>query len=75
MLTKGQVTQSMEPASEASRVVLIGGASEDELPLGEVLADDQIRIYTVFDQDQVSYAVARLNGELILWPVQRIRVE
>jgi energy-coupling factor transport system substrate-specific component len=71
----GSLLEACLPQSGAQLARLLGAQGQITLPLEEVLSDDQVRIFSVFDQDQVSYAAARMNGELILWPVSEIRVE
>jgi hypothetical protein len=70
----GQVLQAMDPRTEASTVVLHTDAETVSLPLVDVLADDDVRIFGIFGEVDVTFAVARMNGEVIAFPVTRIQV-
>jgi hypothetical protein len=45
------------------------------LPLDEVMADKDIRLFTAFHGENVSFAVARMSGEVLAYPVTRVEVE
>jgi ABC-type thiamin/hydroxymethylpyrimidine transport system permease subunit len=70
----GEVLKSMNPAGDAVTVILYGEGEEISLGLDEILADDEIRIFTIIDQDEISFAVARMDGEVISAQVSRIEV-
>ncbi len=69
----GQVLQAMSPRPEATTVLLHDGEPVS-LPLADVLRDDDLRIFTIIGGTDVSFAVARMNGEVILPRVTRIEV-
>lgn len=72
----GEVLASMRPEPGAQSVVLHGADGETvSLPLPEVMADDSIRLFTVVEADAVWFAVARMDGEVLLAPVTRIVVQ
>lgn len=75
----GPVLQEMAPYSEATTVIFhppadTASAAELSLPLDQVLADQDIRIFTRIDDDGVSFAVARMDGQVIAAEVERIEV-
>jgi hypothetical protein len=45
------------------------------MPLADVLGDDDLRIFTVIGGTDVSFAVARMNGEVILSRITHIEVK
>jgi hypothetical protein len=65
----------MEPQAGAETVVLYTEAEPVRLPLDEVLADKDVRLFTAFHGADVSFAVARMNGQVLAYPVTRIEVE
>jgi energy-coupling factor transport system substrate-specific component len=72
----GKVLQSMAPQPEATQVLLYV-AEEDEpisIELDQVLADDDIRIFSAIEETNISFAVARINGEIVAAKVNRIEV-
>jgi hypothetical protein len=44
------------------------------LPLDEVLADDDLRLFTVIGEGDVTFALARMDGEVLAAQVTRIEV-
>jgi ABC-type thiamin/hydroxymethylpyrimidine transport system permease subunit/DMSO/TMAO reductase YedYZ molybdopterin-dependent catalytic subunit len=71
----GSVLNQMEPQEGASTVVLHTEGEPVRLPLDEVMADKDIRLFTAFHGADVSFAVARMGGEVLAYPVTRIEVE
>ena len=73
----GKVLAAMQPRPEASSVVLhpAGGGEPVSLPLERVLADDGLRIFTVIGQADVTFALARLGGEVLVPHLARIEVQ
>ncbi len=70
----GKVLRAMEPRPEAETVVLSTEDGPVSLPLGKVLGDDDLRLFTVIDGDLVSFAVATMDGEVIAAPIVSIEV-
>jgi energy-coupling factor transport system substrate-specific component len=70
----GQVLQTMNPRPEATTVVLHAGGESTSLPLENVLEDDNLRIFTIIGGTDVSFAVARMDGEVILSRITRVEV-
>lgn len=71
----GKVLQAMQPRPEATTVVLRTGGDPVTLPLSEVLADDDVRIFTVIGPDSVSFAVARMDGQVLAPAVTAVDVQ
>jgi ABC-type thiamin/hydroxymethylpyrimidine transport system permease subunit/DMSO/TMAO reductase YedYZ molybdopterin-dependent catalytic subunit len=71
----GAVLNQMEPQADASTVVLHTEGQPVHLPLDEVMADKDVRLYTAFDGAEASFAVARMDGQVLAYPVKRIEVE
>lgn len=72
----GKVLAAMQPKPGASSVVAhpAGGGEPVTLPLDTVLADDGLRIFTVIGQADVTFALARLEGEVLVPHLERIEV-
>ena len=70
-----KVLQSMSPLDGAERVVVHTEAEPVTLPLAEVMADNDVRIFTIIGDDGISFALARMNGEVLAPRVTRIRVQ
>jgi DMSO/TMAO reductase YedYZ molybdopterin-dependent catalytic subunit len=71
----GSVLRAMVPRAEAATVVLRTGAEPVSLSLASVLGDDDVRVFTVIGAETVTFAVARMNGEVIAPTVTRIEVQ
>jgi ABC-type thiamin/hydroxymethylpyrimidine transport system permease subunit/DMSO/TMAO reductase YedYZ molybdopterin-dependent catalytic subunit len=71
----GIVLAAMEPQTGAVTVVVHTGGEPVSLPLAEVLADDGLRIFTVIGDDDVTFALARMDGEVLAASVTRIEVK
>lgn len=71
----GQVLQAMSPRPEAATVVLHTDTESVSLPLADVLGDDDLRLFTVIGDKGVSFAVARMSGEVLAAQVTRIEVK
>jgi hypothetical protein len=71
----GDVLSAMAPAPDADTVVLHADSEATTLPLDEVLADDGVRIFTVVSEADVTFAVARMSGEVIAPQVTAIEVK
>ena len=70
----GKVLAAMEPRAGAKTVVVHSDDGSLSLPLAEVLADDDLRLFTVIGEADVSFALARMSGEALVPDVQRIEV-
>lgn len=70
----GTVLQSMLPRPEAASVWLLTGGDPVTLPLADVLGDDSVRIFTIIDPAAVSFAVARMDGQVLAPHVLGIEV-
>jgi len=70
----GQVLQAMNPRPEATTVLLYANGEPVSMPLAEVLGDDDLRIFTIIGGTDVSFALARMDGEVILSRITRVEV-
>jgi energy-coupling factor transport system substrate-specific component len=68
------VLESMEPTAGAESVVIHGSEGGMTLPLDELL-DDDVRLFTVIGESDVSFALARTGGEVLVRRVERIEVK
>ncbi|MBN1659153.1 MAG: ECF transporter S component [Anaerolineae bacterium] len=71
----GEVLASMEPTAKATMVVLHTDGDAVTLPLAELLGSDDVRIFTIIGEQDVTFAVARMSGEVIVPLVTGIEVE
>ncbi len=77
----GRVLQAMKPQPEAERVVLYvsdGDAldgSHLELALSDVLDDDDLRLFTVIGASNITFALGRMDGQVLAAPITRIEVQ
>ena len=70
----GQVLQAMDPRATAQTILLETAGDPVALPLVEVLGDDDLRIFTIIGPEEVAFAVARLEGEVVAAQVKGIEV-
>lgn len=70
----GPVLEAMGLQPQASEVLLIGDGEPVALDLPTVLQDQDLRIFTIIAGDQVSYAVARMDGQVISTNLEKIEV-
>jgi hypothetical protein len=70
----GLVLQSMAPLASAETVVVHTDGEALTLSLAEVSRDDDVRIFTILGDDDVSYALARISGEVLAPRLTRIQV-
>lgn len=68
------VLEKMEVLTGANTVMIANDETQVELPLSQVLADNEIRIFSIMSGDQMSFALARMNGEVILSNLTAIEV-
>jgi ABC-type thiamin/hydroxymethylpyrimidine transport system permease subunit len=71
----GKVLAAMEPQTGAETVVVHTGEEPISLPLGELLADDDIRLFTVIGEADMTFTLARMDGEVLAAQVTRIEVK
>jgi energy-coupling factor transport system substrate-specific component len=71
----GNVLLSMKPQTGAQRVVLHTGGELVLLSLADVLADDDIWLFTVIGEAEITFALARMDGEVLAAQVTHIEVE
>ena len=71
----GKVLAKMNPQTGAETVLVHTAGESLSLPLAEVLADDDIRLFTVIGEADVTFALARMDGEVLAARVARIEVK
>ncbi|HQE93918.1 MAG TPA: ECF transporter S component [Anaerolineae bacterium] len=69
-----EVLKALEPAPEATTVVLFTPEEPITIPLDRALRDDETRIFTVIGTERVTFAVAQMDGTVIAPQVTRIEV-
>ena len=71
----GKVLAAMEPRADAKTVVVQTGNEPLSLSLAKVLADDDIRLFTIIGEADVTFALARMGGQVLANRVTGIEVE
>jgi len=71
----GKVLTTMEPQSSARLVLVHTGGEPVSLSVVDVLNDDDLRLFTVIGKADVTFALARMNGEVLAADVLRIEVQ
>ena len=70
-----KVLGALDPAADATTIILHTDGDPVTLPLSDVAGNDDVRIFTVIGADRVTYAVARMNGTVIAPLVVGIEVD
>ena len=70
----GPVLQSMGILPEAKEVLLSGDSNPISIELPLIIADQDLRIFTIIHGEQVSYAIARMDGQVIVSNLEHIEV-
>jgi energy-coupling factor transport system substrate-specific component len=70
----GMVLESMEPQPDATTVIAHTDTSSVELPLSEVLDGDDVRLFTVIGDQEIAFALARMDGTVLASNITRIEV-
>jgi energy-coupling factor transport system substrate-specific component len=69
------ILTTLEPAANATTVILHTTGESISLPLSDVLSDDDIRIFTIIGADRITFAVAQMDGTVIAPQVTGIEVD
>jgi energy-coupling factor transport system substrate-specific component len=70
----GSIVDAAQPTAEADQVRIEGKTDQVSLTLDEVINSDTIRVFTVIEEKTMSYALGRMDGEVLVENVQRINV-
>ncbi|MCG7853365.1 MAG: hypothetical protein MIO92_12660, partial [Methanosarcinaceae archaeon] len=70
----GPVLQDLGIQPQAQEVVLIGAEKPVSFDLSKIMADQDFRIFTMIVGEQVSYALARMDGQVIVSDLERIEL-
>lgn len=71
----GKVLQAMGPKPEAESVIVFTGGDSLVLPLSDVLNDDDLRIFTVIGEVDVTFALGRMDGQVLAVRIAGIEVQ
>jgi DMSO/TMAO reductase YedYZ molybdopterin-dependent catalytic subunit len=71
----GQVLQAMEPRAGATTVVVSTDGEPILLPLADGLGDKDLCLFTVIGQSDVTFALARMDGQVLASRVTRLEVQ
>ncbi len=70
----GAILTAQQPTAEATTINLHTADGLVSLPLADVLADSDVRLFTVVGEESLSFAVARMDGTVIAPHVTAIEV-
>ena len=70
----GLVLQAMEPQGGATTVVIQTGGEPVSLSLAEVVSDKDLRLFTIIGESEVTFALARMDGQVLAARVTGIEV-
>jgi DMSO/TMAO reductase YedYZ molybdopterin-dependent catalytic subunit len=68
------VLKAMAPRAEATTVIVHSNDAPIELPLAQLLADDDVRLFTVIGEAEIGFALARMDGTVLARQVSRVEV-
>jgi ABC-type thiamin/hydroxymethylpyrimidine transport system permease subunit len=71
----GRVLEAMIPQPEATAVQIWSEGGSVSLSLPDVLADEDLRLFTIIAEGQVSFALARMDGQVLVTRITRIEVQ
>ena len=64
----------MKPLDDAGTVLVQAEDQPISLPLADVLDDDDLRIFTVIGESDVTFALARMDGQVLVSQMTGIQV-
>ncbi len=70
-----KVLQALEPAADATTIMLHTDSDPVTLALSDVMGSADVRIFTVIGTDRITFAVAQMNGTVIAPRATRIEVD
>jgi hypothetical protein len=62
----------LQPGAETAVVATDEGAVS--IPLAEIMDSDDVRVFTVIEDDSISFALATMEGKVIAVPILSIEV-
>jgi ABC-type thiamin/hydroxymethylpyrimidine transport system permease subunit len=71
----GSILEAAQPTENAEQVVVEGASTEISLPLDDITGNDAIRLFAVIDGASMTYALGRMNGDVLVENVQRLNVQ
>ena len=69
-----KVIQSLPNAVSPTEIVFKNTDEEISLPWSDLNENDNIRIFTVIGMDSITYALAEMSGDVLLYPVTEIEI-
>ena len=69
-----KVLQSILNTESPSEIVFRNDDEEMSLPWSDLDENDDIRIFTVIGTDSISYALAEMSGDVLLYPITEIEI-
>ncbi|MFH1446048.1 MAG: ECF transporter S component, partial [Chloroflexota bacterium] len=69
------VLRSLRLLPEAEQVIIQSDDSNLSFSLNEVLSDDSLRIFVIIGETDFTYALATMDGEVHMYPIQWINIQ
>ena len=69
-----KVIQSLPNAASPTEIVFKNTDEEISLPWSDLNENDNIRIFTVIGMDSITYALAEMSGDVLLYPFTEIEI-
>jgi energy-coupling factor transport system substrate-specific component len=70
-----KVISSVQPDQPISEVVLSSPEETMKMTWLEINNNDDLRIFTVIGQEDISFALAKMSGEVLLFPIREIGIQ
>jgi energy-coupling factor transport system substrate-specific component len=70
-----KVIASVQPDQPISEVVLSSPEETMKMTWLEINNNDDLRIFTVIGQEDISFALAKMSGEVLLFPIREIGIQ
>ncbi len=69
------VLRSLKLFPEAKQVIIQSDNSDLSFSLNEVISDDSLRIFVIIGDTDFTYALATMDGEVLMYPIQGINIQ
>jgi energy-coupling factor transport system substrate-specific component len=71
----GSILEAAQPTGDAEELIVEGASTQVSLTLDDVIDNDAIRLFTVIEGASMTYALGRMNGDVLVENVQRLTVQ
>jgi hypothetical protein len=71
----GSILEAAQPTGDAEELIVKGASTQVSLTLDDVIGNDAIRLFTVIEGASMTYALGRMNGDVLVENVQHLTVQ